>query len=400
VLVVLAFTALLALALELRSPQTWMCDAQRISKWRVVNWAVAPGAAGLILTGFAFERGVRQDMGSPLGSWEVSIDSLTNWCVCGFAIGTLREGPKIPLVLLQVPLAASAALLGAFPGVVASCWLHRRYRRYRRVRTGLCFTCGYHLRGSVSGMCSECGRTLWQSGLLAPGQTPEARQQAGDAVREYPPARLLWPFCGGAPSAWVWPVGLLLAGGYVHACSVPGGLWAMYGRAAYLIAPIALAAILLMLVDFIGRVLSVGLRRPGHSAQSRLRRWTRACRWLALPPCLALVVSAGVSLWPLRVRFEWSREAFEGALRNVPRRSGYESASKQVGLFDVHRVVVSHEKASGVQFFPPRDYLVFFQTGQVGMDNVGFSNWTSDYSVFSCWSRRLTPRWVVDQRVH
>lgn len=35
-------------------------------------------------------------------------------------------------------------------------WLHR-YRRRRRIRRGLCVTCGYDLRGSESGVCSECG---------------------------------------------------------------------------------------------------------------------------------------------------------------------------------------------------------------------------------------------------
>lgn len=45
-------------------------------------------------------------------------------------------------------------LFAIYPFVV---FAHRPLRRRRRLRRGLCLTCGYSLAGNVSGVCPECG---------------------------------------------------------------------------------------------------------------------------------------------------------------------------------------------------------------------------------------------------
>jgi hypothetical protein len=44
-----------------------------------------------------------------------------------------------------------------WPSWVLSRWLYFRVKRGRRVREGLCLSCGYDLTGNTSGMCPECG---------------------------------------------------------------------------------------------------------------------------------------------------------------------------------------------------------------------------------------------------
>jgi hypothetical protein len=57
---------------------------------------------------------------------------------------------RAPIVLLVVLFAAMPALL-----VVRA--IAKRHRCARRRRRGLCLSCGYDLRGNISGRCPECG---------------------------------------------------------------------------------------------------------------------------------------------------------------------------------------------------------------------------------------------------
>jgi hypothetical protein len=56
------------------------------------------------------------------------------------------------------PIVAIALLVGFLPAAAISMVRTRRIRS--RVRRRLCIRCGYDLRGSVSGVCSECGFPL------------------------------------------------------------------------------------------------------------------------------------------------------------------------------------------------------------------------------------------------
>lgn len=70
----------------------------------------------------------------------------------GFKYGGLR-GPNGSLYNLAVPHWFVVALLGVTPVT----WAAAAWRRRRLRRPGVCRSCGYDLRGNVSGVCPECG---------------------------------------------------------------------------------------------------------------------------------------------------------------------------------------------------------------------------------------------------
>lgn len=57
---------------------------------------------------------------------------------------------------LSVHLWLPTLLFAIYPLIV----IRRLLRRRRRLRRGLCLTCGYSLAGNVSGVCPECGGQL------------------------------------------------------------------------------------------------------------------------------------------------------------------------------------------------------------------------------------------------
>jgi hypothetical protein len=61
--------------------------------------------------------------------------------------------------LITFPYWLPALLLTA-PVVAGAVRLRRRRRRARRIRRGLCVSCGYALAGNTSGVCPECGTPL------------------------------------------------------------------------------------------------------------------------------------------------------------------------------------------------------------------------------------------------
>jgi hypothetical protein len=70
----------------------------------------------------------------------------------GFKYGGLR-GPNGSLYNLAVPHWFVMTLCGIPP--VA--WTISAWRRRSRRRPGVCRSCGYDLRGNISGVCPECG---------------------------------------------------------------------------------------------------------------------------------------------------------------------------------------------------------------------------------------------------
>lgn len=63
------------------------------------------------------------------------------------------------VVSWTIPVAMSA-LLATYPTIAVIRGPLRRRRQTLRRRKGLCVTCGYDLTGNVTGICSECGRTI------------------------------------------------------------------------------------------------------------------------------------------------------------------------------------------------------------------------------------------------
>lgn len=69
------------------------------------------------------------------------------------------EGEAFRTVLIGVAPEFLALLVIAYPVI----FLWRRRRTMLRFRRGLCVACGYDLSGSVSSVCSECGRQIGPS---------------------------------------------------------------------------------------------------------------------------------------------------------------------------------------------------------------------------------------------
>ena len=70
----------------------------------------------------------------------------------GFKYGGLR-GPNGSLYNLAVPHWFPLVILATAP----LAWAVAALRRRRLLRPGVCRSCGYDLRGNVSGVCPECG---------------------------------------------------------------------------------------------------------------------------------------------------------------------------------------------------------------------------------------------------
>ena len=70
----------------------------------------------------------------------------------GFAVARATRGTLPPLYILMLPLWSLALLFAVAPGVR----IYRARSRRRRLRAGLCLTCGYDLR-ATPGRCPECG---------------------------------------------------------------------------------------------------------------------------------------------------------------------------------------------------------------------------------------------------
>jgi hypothetical protein len=93
--------------------------------------------------------------GPPDRSWKVRTEA--PWCL-RLEIGRkegLRSG-HIRMSKLYFRLWVVILIFAAYPGVVL---VSNRWRRWRRRGQGRCIQCGYDLRGTPSGRCSECGAT-------------------------------------------------------------------------------------------------------------------------------------------------------------------------------------------------------------------------------------------------
>ncbi len=63
-------------------------------------------------------------------------------------------GYLVDIKFLRIPFWMLTPILLCYPTIY---WWRGPRRRRRRWRKGLCVACGYDLRGSPTGVCSECG---------------------------------------------------------------------------------------------------------------------------------------------------------------------------------------------------------------------------------------------------
>lgn len=231
-----------------------------------------------------------------------------------------------------------------------------------------CIGCGYPLRGLPANVCPECGRPF----------DPRI-----PSTYDHPARPRSWRRWAKPP-----PIGqlLLLLGCTVYCvwiASSPGGLWAIAGGfvGPCFMAPIGLLLLAYLLGDYASRVHAVIKARAEGRVEPASKRNRRRWRWALLPVCIAIVTSAAFTHWPLRVRFHYSRPAFELVVRDVQATdSRWETRERRIGLFHVKSIY---------QF---RNGTVRFETGWIGFDGVGIEYRPNDRPGDP---RRIAPCWFV-----
>lgn len=215
-----------------------------------------------------------------------------------------------------------------------------------------CLDCGYRLLGNKSGKCPECGREFH------PGDSSTfATPALGSSWRKWavPPTNgeCLWTavfglytlYCASCPSSY--PCGRGAIGAMI--CSAP--IWIPL-LVAYLVRRFASS-----------KAAALDSDEPTASkSESRSGRW----RWRLLPFFVVLVLTSLVHPWPLVLRFEISRSAFDAAYADA--RSGQFRGSRRVGLYHASLIFLADGGAS------LRSGSVSFSSGYPGPppDETGF----------------------------
>ncbi len=190
--------------------------------------------------------------------------------------------------------------------------------------TARCLVCEYPLRGLPTPVCPECGRAFDPSDpkTFRVGPRPPWWQR-----RENPPG--VWH------AVLTVAVSLILLDGRSRPAGAMGNFVSAWCCIVLAAAPILLATYGLH------TVVVLVCRSSTAVAPHTGRR--RRLRWIVLPVCLALVLSALPWNWPLFVRFACSRSAMEREARQALSRSATGLAPTmrgRVGLYWVDQVVV------------------------------------------------------------
>lgn len=91
------------------------------------------------------------------GPFELTLFSGRSVSMAGWSMSVERpDGTRNMRIALRMPAYLLIPLL-AVPPILTM--IRGPIRRARRRKRGLCETCGYDLRGNVTGICSECGST-------------------------------------------------------------------------------------------------------------------------------------------------------------------------------------------------------------------------------------------------
>lgn len=77
-----------------------------------------------------------------------------------FEANTQLRRKSVHVQVLNLPLWIALLLFGTYPAIASIGFIRGPYRRWRRQRKGCCPSCGYNLKGNVSGVCPECGNEV------------------------------------------------------------------------------------------------------------------------------------------------------------------------------------------------------------------------------------------------
>lgn len=108
---------------------------------------VAPMALGFVLA--FFEQRLRRHL------LPILVATVATFCAMAVFAENVTEETWYWVITRPLPIVWLIGLVGSLFGTLLS----RRLSAFKRVPPGLCSSCGYDLRGCVSGICPECGKS-------------------------------------------------------------------------------------------------------------------------------------------------------------------------------------------------------------------------------------------------
>ncbi len=212
-----------------------------------------------------------------------------------------------------------------------------------------CRGCGYLLRSLPRNVCPECGLAF----------------DPANPLTYRMPRTPWWHVCAGAPGRWHAGLATFSIFVFLHAASLPYQAENGFACLCFPLFALLCCAYALTVIGTVVAMKKVAAYRP-----PTVHRW----RWWATPVALILIVGAGVSEWPLRLRFSLSQRAFEKSVR----KAADSSEGRWIGLYHVKAVQVE------------RDGRIGFVTSHSFIDPVGFEYRPRDdgplrHRVARCW---------------
>lgn len=185
-----------------------------------------------------------------------------------------------------------------------------------------CSGCNYALRGLARNICPECGRAF---------------DPANPATFRVPRRRINWRRLARPPSLLAVLATLAITGCHLNERSLPFQAATLTDRG--LSFPISLWAVPGWLIVFYWLRAVIAFAYSHESERDPRVRPKGRWRWVVLPICAVFCGSATVTQWPLWLRFELSRPAFERAARKQLQISDVsDDGPCWIGLYYVRRI--------------------------------------------------------------
>lgn len=194
-----------------------------------------------------------------------------------------------------------------------------------------CIDCRYSLQAVTQDVCPECGRSFLAN-------DPTTYWIRGGA----PP----WRYWAKPPSLWsILPL-IALAVWEFYATSLPGFMEQLWPA---IIAFVTIFVVGLSGLVYILRAVGFSQDRPraamDRSKLGRRRRW----RWAVLPLFVVMMISIALFQWPLLLRFEMSRPAFDEMQQQLEAGASPPASDVWLGFYRV-----SIENVDGEPVYLPR----------------------------------------------
>lgn len=232
----------------------------------------------------------------------------------------------------------------------------------------VCLKCGYALRGLHAPICPECGRAF------EPADANTYRI-GGRWSRK-------WREWAEPPAGWHIYGMIALTVLALYETSVPPGpdfgLSFPIGCFVGFIGPFFVVGVV---IDYLVRLVAIKVDRARSTQDRGLRSRRRNRRFVITPSCIVLIISMFATAWPMRIRFGFSRTAFERVARQCLATGKSITGDQWIGLYYIENV----------QF---RDGEVHFQTGPGLIDPVGFV-FNVDPTAVNNYIQRIAPHWYT-----